>query len=87
MQILPETSADEEFIRAVTTEAFLKAEHSDGNEAAIVDGLRDTDALTISLVAADGGNIVGHVAFSPVLINGFHDGWFGNPPIFNGMLK
>lgn len=78
---MPEKSADEELIRAVTTAAFLEAEHSDGNEASIVDELRDTDALTISLVAADGGNIVGHVAFSPVLIDGFHDGWFGLGPV------
>ncbi|WP_298672346.1 GNAT family N-acetyltransferase [uncultured Sphingomonas sp.] len=81
MQIRPEKLEDEEFIRAVTTSAFLEAEHSDGNEAAIVDGLRKAGALTISLVAADGGNIVGHVAFSPVMIDGVLDGWFGLGPV------
>ncbi len=81
MQIRPEEFADEEFIRAVTTSAFLEAEHSDGNEASIVDGLRNTGALTISLVAANDGTIVGHVAFSPVMIDGIHDGWFGLGPV------
>ena len=81
MQIRPEKPADEEFIRAVTTSAFLAAEHSDGNEASIVDGLRNAGALTISLVAANGGNIVGHVAFPPVMIDGILDWWFGLGPV------
>lgn len=81
MQIRPEEPADEELIRAVITSAFLEAEHSDGNEAAIVDGLRNAGALTISLVAASDGTIVGHVAFSPVMIDGVHDGWFGLGPV------
>lgn len=81
MQIRPEKPADEEPIRALTTSAFLTAEHSDGNEASIVDGLRSTGALTISLVAANDGNIVGHAAFSPVMIDGVHDGWFGLGPV------
>ena len=81
MQIRPEKPADEELIRAVTTSAFLEAEHSDGNEASIVDGLRNTGALTIPLVAADDMTIIGHVAFSPVMIDGIHDGWFGLGPV------
>lgn len=81
IQIRPEKPADEELIRAVTTSAFLEAEHSDGNEASIVDGLRHAGALTISLVASNDQNIVGHVAFSPVLIDGVHDGWFGLGPV------
>lgn len=81
MQIRTEKSEDEKLIRAVTTLAFLEAEHSDGNEASIVDGLRNTGALTISLVAIDCGAIIGHVAFSPVMIDGFHDGWFGLGPV------
>lgn len=81
LQIRPERPGDEEFIRTVTSSAFLEAEHSDGNEAAIVDGLRKAGALTISLVAANDGNIVGHVAFSPVMIDGVLDGWFGLGPV------
>ncbi|WP_454884290.1 GNAT family N-acetyltransferase [Sphingomonas oryzagri] len=81
MQIRPENPADEEPIRAVITSAFLKAEHSDGNEASIVDELRSAGVLTISLVAANGGAILGHVAFSPVMIDGVHDGWFGLGPV------
>lgn len=81
MQIRPEQSADEDLIRAVTTSAFLEAQRSDGNEASIVHGLRTAGALTISLVADDEGAIIGHVAFSPVMIDGFHDGWFGLGPV------
>jgi len=81
MQIRSEKTADEELIRTVTASAFLEAEHSDGNEAPIVDRLRSTGALTISLVATDDGRIIGHVAFSPVMIDGLHDGWFGLGPV------
>lgn len=81
MPIRPETFADEELIRTLTTSAFFKAAHSSGNEAAIVDNLRSAGALTISLVTTDAGRILGHVAFSPVMINGFHDGWFGLGPV------
>jgi putative acetyltransferase len=37
-------------------------------EADLVDALRRHNALTISLVAVQGGRLVGHIAFSPVTI-------------------
>ena len=37
--------------------------------------------LLLSLVAEIDGQIVGHVAFSPVLINGENIGWLGLGPI------
>jgi putative acetyltransferase len=37
-------------------------------EARLVDALRDAGALTLSLVAEAGGEIVGHIAFSPVVV-------------------
>jgi putative acetyltransferase len=37
-------------------------------EADIVDKLRVRGAITLSLVAVDGGKIVGHILFSPVTI-------------------
>lgn len=81
MQIRPEKHTEEELIRVLITSAFLEAEHRDGNEASIVDALRKAGALAISLVAVSHGKIVGHVAFSPVMIDGAHDGWFGLGPV------
>ena len=69
MMIRDELARDVDAIRAVTTAAFTGMRYSNGNEAAIVDALRQAGALTVSLVADDGG-IVGHVAFSPVRIDG-----------------
>jgi putative acetyltransferase len=50
-------------IRRVIECAFGQA-----GEAELVDALRLGDALTVSLVAEAAGEIVGHVAFSPVII-------------------
>lgn len=80
MQIRPEQPADCDAIRALTTEAFATAPHSSGTEAAIVDGLRAAGVLTLSLVVVEGEEIVGHVAFSPVTIDGAERGWFGLGP-------
>jgi len=80
-EIRKEEAGDVAKIRDVTTAAFEVAEHSDGTEAAIVDALRAANALTISLVATVGGEVVGHVAFSPVTIGGQDVGWFGLGPV------
>ena len=73
--------ADEATIRSLATKAFKTAPHSRGNEADIVDALRDSGSLTISLVAEDGGEIVAHAAFSVVSINGQNVGWYGLGPV------
>ncbi|GGE51604.1 hypothetical protein GCM10007276_30800 [Agaricicola taiwanensis] len=70
MIIRSETPADTSLIRSLTDAAFSGAEHSSQTEGAIVDALRQAGALTISLVAEQDGTIIGHVAFSPVLIDG-----------------
>lgn len=81
MTIRAEVAADEEAISAVITAAFVGAEHSGGNEARIVEALRTARCLTVSLVATEHDRIVGHVAFSPVSIDGRSDGWFGLGPV------
>jgi putative acetyltransferase len=85
LTIRPETAADAPAIRSLTEAAFKGAEHSSGTEGAIVDALRQADALTLSLVAEKDGAIVGHVAFSPVSIAGEDEsedgGWFGLGPV------
>jgi putative acetyltransferase len=68
-------------IRQLTTDAFRNAEHSSQTEAAIVDALREAGAMMLSLVAVDGGELVGHVAFSSVTVNGRNVGWYGLGPV------
>ena len=52
---------------AAIRELLLASFPSDG-EAGLVDDLRAAHALPVSLVASEGGSILGHIAFSPVFI-------------------
>jgi putative acetyltransferase len=79
--VRPEQPADADAIRAVTQAAFAGRHYSSGTEAAIIDALRGAGALTISLVAEKGGAVVGHIAFSPVSIDGAASAWFGLGPV------
>ncbi|WP_055047500.1 GNAT family N-acetyltransferase [Devosia sp. A16] len=81
MKIRAELPADDEAIHALTLEAFAPMPFSSGTEAPIIQALRAAGDLTLSLVAEDHGAIVGHIAFSPVTIDGVHAGWFGLGPI------
>lgn len=68
MRIRREESQDVQQIRAINIAAFgTKA------EADIVDALRSKAADVISLVAADDGQLVGHIMFSPVRVVGASD--------------
>lgn len=79
--IRPETGADHDAIEAVTVAAFLKAPHTDHNEQLIVRDLRQAGALSLSLVAEQGGRVVGHLCFSPVTISDGSERWYGLGPI------
>lgn len=81
IDIRSETAADIPAIRAVTISAFLNAPHTSHTEQLIVERLRAAGQLTVSLVAEAKGNIVGHVAVSPVVISEGTAGWFGLGPI------
>lgn len=81
MKIRAEQPDDVDTIRQLTEAAFENAPHSSQTEAAIVDALREAGVLTLSLVAVEDGKIVGHVAFSPVTINGKDEGWYGLGPV------
>ena len=81
MQIRQERPEDAATIRALTDAAFKGMPYSDQTEAKIIDALRAAGALTISLVAIKDGEIVGHVAFSPVRINGAAGDWYGLGPV------
>ena len=80
MILRPETPADRAAIQALTAAAFDGHPHSDGSEPRIIEALRDSDALTLYLVAEIDGEVVGHVAFSPVEWPGQGD-WFGLGPV------
>lgn len=63
IEIRAERAGDETAVRRVNELAFGQAD-----EAALVDALRAAADPHISLVATDGGEIVGHIFFSPVSI-------------------
>ena len=79
--IRPEQAEDIQSIYDVTAAAFLNAPHSDHTEQYIVAALRESHALTFSFVAEDEGDIVGHVAISPVIISDGSEKWYGLGPI------
>lgn len=81
MIIRDELPSDIAAIRTVTTAAFAQMPHSSHTEAAIIEALRRAGALTLSLVAMDGDELVGHVAFSPVTIDDRAVGWYGLGPV------
>lgn len=81
MEIRSERPNDIDGLRVLTAAAFKDVPHSRGTEAAIVDALRASGALTLSLVVLIESRIVGHVAFSPVTINDDECNWFGLGPM------
>lgn len=82
MPLRPEHPADAPAIASLIAQAFDGHPHSGGTEPAIVRALRAAGALTLSLVAEDSsGEIVGHIAFSPVSIAGHRGRWYGLGPI------
>lgn len=81
MHIRPEQIGDADAITAVTRAAFQDHPHSDQTEHLIVAALRAAGALALSLVAEVDGQVVGHIAFSPVTIADGSPGWYGLGPI------
>jgi putative acetyltransferase len=76
-----ETSADIHAIAEVTAAAFKTLAISDQTEQFIISALRAAGALTVSLVAELNGQIVGHIAFSPVTISDGCPNWYGLGPV------
>lgn len=76
-----ERPADAPAIRRVIQAAFATLTVGVRTEHRIVDALRDAGALSFSLVAESQGDIVGHVALSPVVIDDDAHGWYGLGPV------
>jgi len=67
--IRPETPADLEAVTGLIASAFGKTDADGRNdETRLVDGLRDGGHVRVSLVAEEGGGIVGQIMFSEVAI-------------------
>lgn len=81
IRIREEQPQDIAAIEALTVSAFLNAIHTDHTEQFIVNALRNSGKLSVSLVADENGTIVGHVAVSPVTISDGASGWYGLGPI------
>jgi putative acetyltransferase len=76
-----EIKDDAAIITEVTAAAFETLEISSHTEQFIVEALRSAKALTVSLVAEIDSRVVGHIAFSPVVISDGTTGWYGLGPV------
>ena len=76
-----ETDADVRAISEVTVAAFETLEISNHTEQFIIAALRAAKALTISLVAEADGQVIGHIAFSPLTISDGTPNWYGLGPV------
>ena len=81
MKIRKEVPSDAVAIEAVIIAAFENAAHTEHTEQFIVRELRKFDVLSVSLVAEDDSEVIGHVAVSPVTISDGSTGWFGLGPL------
>lgn len=76
-----ETDADASAITVVTAAAFQALEISNHTEQFIITALRTAKALSISLVAEVNADVIGHIAFSPVIISDDTRNWYGLGPV------
>lgn len=81
MIIRKEKPSDIEAITDVTMAAFEDHSFSRQTEHFTIRDLREAGALTLSLVAAVDGRVVGHIAFSPVTISDGTTDWHGLGPV------
>ena len=81
IRLRDETPSDTGVIGEVTATAFADLAISQHTEQFIIEALRAAGALAISLVAERNGQVVGHIAFSPVTISDGTDRWYGLGPV------
>ncbi|MGA9019017.1 MAG: N-acetyltransferase [Candidatus Cybelea sp.] len=76
-----ERATDIDAIGRLTDAAFREHPLSNHTEQFIISALRRCGRLTLSLVAVEGGAILGNVALSPVTISSGVTGWYGLGPV------
>lgn len=81
MIIRDESPTDFSAITEVTRQAFRIHPFSHQTEHHIITALRADQALAISLVAEIQGQVVGHIAFSPITISDGSRDWYGVGPL------
>jgi putative acetyltransferase len=81
MHIRDERPEDVKAIYDITKAAFKPMPFSAGDEPDLINALRDDGALAVSLVAERNTEIVGHIAFSRVKIDGQTGYWFDLGPV------
>lgn len=79
--IRPEQAADQKAIYQLTRRAFAPMAFAAGDEQDLINALRDAEALTISLVAEQQGQVVGHIAFSTAFPSDGKAGWYALGPV------
>ena len=68
------TAADNAALARLVTRAFATARVASGTEAEVLARLRESGALSLSLVAEEAGQLIGQIAASPATIGGA-GGW------------
>jgi putative acetyltransferase len=81
IEIRPEIEADWDSIYTITESAFFGKPYADGDEQDLIEKLRKIGVLSLSLVAADEGEIIGQITFSPATLSGISSPWFALGPV------
>ena len=81
IEIRTETTADVQAIHDVTQRAFAGRPYAAGDEQDVIDRLRAIGALHLSLVATDGGQLIGQITFSPATLHERPSNWYALGPV------
>jgi putative acetyltransferase len=81
IEVRAEQESDWKSIYDVTQRAFEGKPYADGDEPELIDGLRETGVLALSLVALDQGRLVGQITFSPADIASGSGPWYALGPV------
>jgi putative acetyltransferase len=81
LEIHPETTRDVDDVRDINIDAFRDHPISRQTEHLIVEALRDSGALEVSLAPVSGGRTVGPIAFSKAAVGDSESGWFLLGPV------
>ena len=81
ISIREEIDSDIDTIHSITEAAFRGKPYAGGDEQIIIDRLRKSGKLTLSLVALVNDTVIGHIAFSPVSTSDDSQPWLALGPV------